>query len=126
MAVWCQCPGHCQSSVWYKCLGLSGSIVAGVSVQAIVSQVSGISVEANGSLVSGPLLAKCLVLVARPGQSVSRLLRCQSSVISVQANDSLVSGVNVPKKYLRNIFLISQPKHMLWVLKRTVSLRRFF
>ena len=23
-------------------------------------------------------------------------------------------------------FLISQPKHMLWVLKRTVSLRRFF
>ena len=24
------------------------------------------------------------------------------------------------------IFLISQPKHMLWVLKRTVSMRRFF
>ena len=23
-------------------------------------------------------------------------------------------------------FLISQPKHMLWVLKRTVSMRRFF
>ena len=27
---------------------------------------------------------------------------------------------------LKNIFLISQPKHMLWVLKRTVSLRRYF
>ena len=26
------------------------------------------------------------------------------------------------KKY----FLFSQPKHMLWVLKRTVSMRRFF
>ena len=25
-----------------------------------------------------------------------------------------------------NDFLISQPKHILWVLKRTVSLRRFF
>ena len=24
------------------------------------------------------------------------------------------------------IFLISKPKHMLWVLKRTVSMRRFF
>ena len=26
----------------------------------------------------------------------------------------------------KNKFLISQPKHMLWVLKRTVSLRLFF
>ena len=25
-----------------------------------------------------------------------------------------------------NNFIISQPKHMLWVLKRTVSMRRFF
>ena len=28
--------------------------------------------------------------------------------------------------YQKNNFLISQPKHMLWVLKRTVSMRRFF
>ena len=28
--------------------------------------------------------------------------------------------------YLKIIFLISQPKHMLWVLKRTVSMRLFF
>ena len=28
--------------------------------------------------------------------------------------------------YLKIIFLISQPKHMFWVLKRTVSMRRFF
>ena len=26
----------------------------------------------------------------------------------------------------KNNFLVSQPKHMLWVLKRTVSLRQFF
>ena len=28
--------------------------------------------------------------------------------------------------YQKIIFLISQPKHMLWVLKRTVSMRLFF
>ena len=28
--------------------------------------------------------------------------------------------------YWKIIFLISHPKHMLWVLKRTVSMRRFF
>ena len=28
--------------------------------------------------------------------------------------------------YWKTIFIISQPKHLLWVLKRTVSLRRFF
>ena len=28
--------------------------------------------------------------------------------------------------WLKIIFLIYQPKHMLWVLKRTVSVRRFF
>ena len=28
--------------------------------------------------------------------------------------------------YQKINFLISHPKHMLWVLKRTVSLRRFF
>ena len=27
---------------------------------------------------------------------------------------------------IKIIFLISQPKHMLWVLKRTASMRRFF
>ena len=28
--------------------------------------------------------------------------------------------------WLKIIFLISQPKHMLWVLKRTISMRQFF
>ena len=32
----------------------------------------------------------------------------------------------VKSAYQKIIFLISQPKHMLWVLKRTVSVRRFF
>ena len=32
----------------------------------------------------------------------------------------------VKSVYKKNNFLISQPKHMLWVLKRTVSMRRFF
>ena len=32
----------------------------------------------------------------------------------------------VKSAYQKNNFLISQPKHMLWVLKITVSMRRFF
>ena len=32
----------------------------------------------------------------------------------------------VKKVYQKNIFFISKLKHMLWVLKRTVSMRRFF
>ena len=32
----------------------------------------------------------------------------------------------IKSAYKKNNFLISQPKHMLWVLKRTVSMRRFF
>ena len=31
----------------------------------------------------------------------------------------------VKSVYHKNNFLISQPKHMLWVLKRTISIRRF-
>ena len=32
----------------------------------------------------------------------------------------------VKSKYQRIKFLISQTKHMLWVHKRTISMRRFF
>ena len=32
----------------------------------------------------------------------------------------------VKSAYRKNNFLISQPTHVLWVLKRTVSMRRFF
>ena len=40
-----------------------------------------------------------------------------------------VSNVNRPpdkSAYWKIIFFISHPKHMLWVLKRTGSMRRFF
>ena len=39
------------------------------------------------------------------------------------------AGIYLPSDksaYQKIIFLISKPKHMLWVLKRTVSMRRFF
>ena len=32
----------------------------------------------------------------------------------------------VKSVYQKNNFLISQPKHMFWVLKRNISMRRFF
>ena len=56
--------------------------------------------------------------------------------MSVGSNKKLTSTERVcVKHFLRLLvksayqkinFLISQPKHMLWVLKRTVSMRRFF
>ena len=36
------------------------------------------------------------------------------------------NGTLVKSAYQKCYFLISQPKYMLWVLKRTVSMRRFF
>ena len=53
-------------------------------------------------------------------------------IVCIQQNQLFASR---PKIYFRPLgksayqkinFLISQPKHMLWVLKRTVSMRRFF
>ena len=41
-------------------------------------------------------------------------------------NRALCHKPLVKSAYQKNNFLISQPKHMLWVLKRTVSMRRFF
>ena len=40
----------------------------------------------------------------------------------------LIDSSRPPDKLvcLKNIFPTSQPKHMLWVLKRTISMRRFF
>ena len=40
----------------------------------------------------------------------------------------VVEGNRPPDKrvYWKIIFFISHPKHMLWILKRTVSMRRFF
>ena len=44
-----------------------------------------------------------------------------SSADFVQKHTTLVKSVKQ-----KNKFLISQPKHMLWVLKRNVSMRLFF
>ena len=39
-----------------------------------------------------------------------------------------ISGIRPPDKsaYWKIIIIISHPKHIVWVLKRTVSMRRFF
>ena len=46
--------------------------------------------------------------------------------IANSVNPDQVYRPLVKSAYQKNNFLISQPKHMLWVLKRTVSMRRFF
>ena len=47
--------------------------------------------------------------------------RCILLILSMVMSRPLVKSA-----YPKNSFLISQQKHMLWVLKRTVSMRRFF
>ena len=46
--------------------------------------------------------------------------------IQMSTKNILQKMDTVKTEYLKFIILISQPKHMLWVLKRTVSMRRFF
>ena len=47
-------------------------------------------------------------------------------VINDHIYDSNIYQALISVGYSKVIFLFSQPKHMLWVLKRTVSMRLFF
>ena len=47
-------------------------------------------------------------------------------VIKGQFYKGVMGSPFVKRVYQKIIFLISQPKHTLWVLKRTISTRRFF
>ena len=51
-----------------------------------------------------------------------------SAVRRIGAFPTVLTGPRPPDKsvYWKIIFFISHPKHMLWVLKRTVSMRQFF
>ena len=48
------------------------------------------------------------------------------AIILAQMDWSKAFRTLVKSVYQKTNFLISQHKHMLWVLKRTVSMRRFF
>ena len=65
----------------------------------------------NNDLYVKILLQKCQTVIME-----KLLLETQYKIVR-----TLVKSV-----YQKINFLISQPKHMLWVLKRTVSMRRFF
>ena len=54
-------------------------------------------------------------------EMVSRFIYHSNEISNPEQSRPLVKSA-----YQKNYFLISQPKHMLWVLKRTVSMRRFF
>ena len=62
----------------------------------------------------------------------TRSLCCKKTTTkkqSIDSSSSLAIAIIRPlgkNDKLKITFLISQPKHMLWVLKRTVSMRRFF
>ena len=50
----------------------------------------------------------------------------QREMKPLRPNEKYMSLAGVKSVYRKTNFLISQPKHMLWVLKRAVSMRRFF
>ena len=66
------------------------------------------------------------LLMIRMGRKVMRR-KVKKKVMKMLKHLILVS-LQPPDKsvYWKTIFFISHPKHMLWVLKRTVSMRRFF
>ena len=72
---------------------------------------------------------KCLA----HGHNTVTLVSLETSSPSIKSNILPLSHCTshkfrtlVKSVYRKNSFLISQPKLMLWVLKRTVSMRRFF
>ena len=55
-----------------------------------------------------------------------KIATLHSKVLLNWSYTSKVLGPVVKSAYQKFHFLISKPKHMLWVLKRTVSMSRFF
>ena len=51
---------------------------------------------------------------------------CREFKLALERLNTTLSMENIEALEKVGNFLISQPKHMLWVLKRTVSMRRFF
>ena len=63
-------------------------------------------------------------MLKKPDHAILAFNECVSHSLCVHAQ--LYIRTLVKSAYKKINFLISQPKHMLWVLKRTVSMRRFF
>ena len=67
------------------------------------------------------IIPALIYLVTLTFKSCFYLQSSRFSMPYIYATRPLVKSV-----YQKINFLISQPKHMLWVLKRTVSMRRFY
>ena len=74
-------------------------------------------------------------ITSRPGSKVARINYdsniCRTKIDGVHGKANKMNCFcyyKPPDKsaYWKIVFFISHPKHMLWVLKRTVSMRRFF
>ena len=75
------------------------------------------------------LSVKCLYFPICNSKNVSYCGSLYECAIFLSFPHVFLASLNRPlvkSAYQKNNFLISQPKHMLWVLKRTVSMRRFF
>ena len=71
--------------------------------------------------VHGSSFCMIYVLLNGNGHAAHNKKKMQKSSETMRPTQTLDKSV-----YRKINFLISQPKHMLWVLKRTVSMRRFF
>ena len=66
--------------------------------------------------------------LSKPCDSTS-VIKALLGKLDIKRHSSSILYIHRPlvkSAYQKNNFLISQPKHMLWVLKRTISMRRFF
>ena len=82
-------------------------------------------VEVNQKFV---LLEMIRMLMFEKSQLLGKEFTISPRAISATIYGVYCTSCRSPDKSakLKIIFLVSQPKHMLWVLKRTVSMRRFF
>ena len=69
----------------------------------------------------GALLSAVRII---PGRNKNMIVLCNVHVMRFSGQH--FSRPPDKSAYWKTIFFISHPKHMLWVLKRTVSVRRFF
>ena len=112
---WLQSLKHFVINVSFYILGASLTLMA---LKTRPSENRATRVRLAPSIWNDTLMKKN---VLRTGASLRKRL-------SIQNIDQDITQVYRPpdkSAYVKIIFLISQPKHMLWVLKRTGSLRRF-
>ena len=100
---------------------MSGSFVCGVDLFVH----SSLAIISNTKSTHVTFLIEFMLVCVRA--CVCMFVCVTVCVISLAVWGTLIlTGLRIRVRTGKLFFLIFQPKHMLWVLKRTVSMRRFF